>query len=89
MEEDAIKRSLNLSLFDESDNKEQFVDEVAKILTFVSDVKEIAVSDDVLSGAKNVFRDDAVTVPEGEYREPFLIQAPDRFKSWLVSKKIL
>ncbi|MDE0243463.1 MAG: aspartyl/glutamyl-tRNA amidotransferase subunit C [Candidatus Kaiserbacteria bacterium] len=89
MAEDDIKRSVRLSLLEGGKGEEQFADEIADILTFVGEVQEIAVSEDVSDVKQNVFRDDTVTVSEGTYREPFLSQAPSRFKNWLVSKKIL
>ena len=89
--EDAIMRAVRLSLLEKPEaERERFSVEVERILAFVEDVQSIDTENtgDAV-GRVNVFREDAVTVPAGEYRERMLAQAPARYKEWFVSKKIL
>ena len=89
--EDGIVRAVRLSLLEKPEaEREQFRVEVERILAFVEDVQSIDTGDSGGAvGRVNVFREDAVTVPAGMYRERMLEQAPARYKEWFVSKKIL
>lgn len=88
---DGVFCAIQLALLEKSEEEEaRFSGEVEKILAFVSDVQSVdtkAVSD--VDSKTNVFRDDAVTVEAGIYREHMLAQAPNTFKKWFLSKKIL
>lgn len=89
MEEDAIVRAMRLALLERKEEEQQALHaDIENILSFVMSVQSVdtALSEDA-PGKKNVFRDDAVTVPAGLYREQMLRQAPNRFKDWFLSKK--
>ncbi len=91
MEQDDISRAIHLSLFEKSDAEQKALHtDVEKILSFVADIQSIDTSTTAETAAKtNIFRDDVVTVPPGAFREQILGQAPNRFKDWFLSKKIL
>ena len=86
-----ISRAIELSLLKKSgDEQTRFSDEIEKILTFVSDVQAISSEEMPDKDSKvNVFREDKVTVEAGVFREEMLTQAPNKFKNWFLSKKIL
>lgn len=90
-QKDNIFRAVELALIEKSDKeKERFGGEVEKILTFVSDVQSIETDEaSGTSGKINVFREDEVTVESGTFHEKMLAQAPNRFKQYFLSKKIL
>ncbi len=89
MEQDAIERAIRLSLLEKSEGeREKLRETVEDILSFVAEVQSVAGSDE-FAGRVNMFRDDAVTVPAGIYRDEMLAQAPARHKDWFLSKKIL
>lgn len=90
MTEDAISRAIRLALLDAGTAHTSLRDDVEKILSFVADVQSVDTSLSAGSvGVENVFRDDAVTVKPGSFRDAMLSQAPVRHKNWFVSKKIL
>ena len=90
-QKDSIFRAVELTLIEKNDKeRERFGGEIEKILTFVSDVQSIETNEKPgTSGRINVFREDKVTVESGKYREEMLTQAPNRFKQYFLSKKIL
>ena len=92
---DDVARAIALALLEKTaDEQARLSGEVEKILAFVSEVQSVA-TDDAGDGAArgeervNVFRDDAVTVEAGRYRDAMLARAPASFKQWFLSKKIL
>ena len=89
--DDGIFRAIQLSLLEKSPKERlRFSDEVKKILTFVSEVQSVDTKEITDGEVKvNIFRDDAVTVKSGAYRAHMLEQAPNIFKNWFLSKKIL
>ena len=90
-QKNSIFRAVELALIEKNDNeKARFGKEVEKILKFVSDVQSIS-SEEVpdKNGKVNVFRKDKIAVGAGVYREKMLAQAPNKFKNWFLSKKIL
>ena len=86
-----IFHAIELSLLEKSEKERiHFSDEVEKILTFVSDVQSVTSEEISNTNSRvNVFREDKVTVEAGVYREHMLAQAPNKFKNWFLSKKIL
>ena len=87
--EDAISRAIRLSLL-EKGKQDSLRADIEKTLSFVAEVQSITAADNTEGTVKeNVFREDAVTVPAGTYRERMLAQAPKRFRDWFLSKKIL
>ena len=88
---DGISRAIELSLLKKSEDEQtHFSDEIEKILKFVSDVQSISSEEVPDKNRKvNVFRKDKVTVEAGVYQEKMLAQAPNKFKKWFLSKKIL
>ena len=86
-----VKRAISLALLEkDAEAQERLAGEVEKILAFVGEVQSVATDNTTQDdGRVNVFRDDAVTVEAGEYREGMLAQAPASFKKWFLSKKIL
>lgn len=91
MKQDDIARAIKLSLIHRSEKEEeQLHDEVEKILGFVQQIQQMEVQDIPQKDKRcNVFREDAVTVPGGMWKETMLAQAPQRIKDWFVTKKIL
>lgn len=87
----SVFRAIQLALLEKSDEEQvRFGGEVEKILAFVSDVQSIDAEDVAgVVGSTNVFRDDVVTVESELYREELLAQAPNVFKQYFLSKKIL
>ena len=91
MKQDDIFRAIQLSYLNR-DEKEcaALHTDVEKILSFVAAVRSIDTPATATSSARvNVFRDDVVTIPAGTYREQMLARAPETFKNWFLSKKIL
>ena len=95
-QDDGVERAIGLALLEKTaDERVRLGGEVEKILAFVGEVQDVAtdgVDSDVGSQGEervNVFREDAVTVEAGQYREGMLGQAPASFKQWFLSKKIL
>ena len=89
--EDAIHRSLSLSLLKRKPGEhEKLEEDIAHILSFVQSIQTVVIDEPVsFSKKKNIMRDDVVTTPPGTYQDQFLNQAPKRFKDWFLSKKIL
>ena len=86
-----VKRAISLALLEkDAEARERLEGEVEKILAFVGEVQSVVTDNAARDDGKvNVFRDDAVTVEAGAYREDMLAQAPVSFKQWFLSKKIL
>lgn len=86
-----IFHAVDLALLEKSrEEKIHLSNEVEKILAFVSDVQTINTEEEADSIDRiNIFRDDTVIVEAGIYRDRMLAQAPNTFKQWFLSKKIL
>ena len=86
-----VRRAISLAMLEkDAEARERLEGEVEKILAFVGEVQSVATDNAAQDDGKvNVYRDDAVTVEAGVYRDDMLAQAPASFKKWFLSKKIL
>ena len=91
MQEDPISRAIRLALLEKNDTERDALRaDVERILEYTAAVRELSADAENGDPRKvNVFREDAVTVPAGMYREHMLAQAPKHFRQWFLSKKIL
>ena len=85
---DVVGRALKLSLLSTA-SPDALRDEVEQVLAFVAEVQSVEGESTPVSVRENVFREDTVTVAPGTYTEVALALAPQHYKSWFLSKKIL
>lgn len=85
-----LARLARIRLSDEE--VEQFTKEIGPILEYVSQLDEVIAESGLtktVGPVHNVFRDDAVTIPSGEYSEALQAEMPETSGAYLKVKKIL